>query len=159
MTHELTNDEREEAAQDQTHRLHLQRLGTHPDCRDPDHPGCGHCDDSHCQHCGEELDDDGETCPNAECAANAHKMPEDAEIEFVSIGRVDKGVPNGHDQYLLVVRADDDMTPAQAHQWALERYYDEGGGPGTYFCKGVAAVQVENTTNQCICTIHHRYDV
>lgn len=159
MSHELTNDEREEAVQDQTHRLHLQRLGAHPDCRDPDHPGCGQCDDSHCQHCGEELDDDGETCPNATCEANAHKMPEDAEIFAVHIGRVDKRIPNGHDQYVLLTRDDDDMTPAQASQWLLGQYYEEGNGPGTYFCHGVAAVQAENSTNQCICTIHHRYDV
>jgi hypothetical protein len=155
---ELTHDERDLKAQDRNAHLQSQRLGANPNCADPDHPGCRDCDGSRCSECGADMDDEQEHCTNAECASNSHLMPDDAEITISTIGTVDDGI-DGSDQYILLTRKDDDMTPAQAEHWLLARHYRACRGPGSFYCTEVHAVQAKYLTNVCICTVLNRYDV
>jgi hypothetical protein len=83
---------------------------------------------------------------------------ETMEITITKIGIVDDGI-DGSDEYVLLVRKDDDLTPEQAIEFLLPRYYSECRRPGGYFCTAVRAVQVQYSANRVICTVEHRYDV
>lgn len=85
-------------------------------------------------------------------------MPDTADIKIRPIGQIDNG-SDGRDEYYLLTRLDDDMTPEQAHDWIFPRVYQECMGPGCPYVNTVAVVQAENSTNQVICTVQHRYDV
>lgn len=80
-----------------------------------------------------------------------------ANYQATNIGEV--GLPDGRDQYVLVVNREDDLTPDQARDWLLGQVYRTTDVPGGYFCHEVRAVQAEHSTNKVICTICHRYDV
>ena len=80
------------------------------------------------------------------------------EIKIEKIGKIDKGI-DGSDEYVLLTRLDDDLTPDQAVDWLLPKVYRECSYPGGYFCQTVLAVQAEYSRNTVICTIQHRYDV
>ena len=81
------------------------------------------------------------------------------DIQTTDIGTIQRGI-DGSDQYMLVTRRDDDITPEQAIEWLLPQVYQqtrqEAGG---YFCTTVRAVMAQYSTNVCICTVEHRYDV
>jgi hypothetical protein len=86
------------------------------------------------------------------------KLPDDAEIEIIPIGTIDDGI-DGSDEYVLMIRKDDDMTLEQAHNHLLPLYYRECTRPGGYFCTRVSVVHAEYSQNRVIGTIHHSYDV
>jgi len=71
---------------------------------------------------------------------------------------IDNGI-DGRDEYLILTRLDDDMTPEQAREWLLPQVYKESSMAGSYFCTSVMVVQAQYSTNQVICTVQHRYDV
>lgn len=85
-------------------------------------------------------------------------MPDTAEIKIRPIGVIDNG-SDGRDEYYLLTRLDDDMTPEQAHAWLLPQVYHDTNTPGGYYCHHVMAVQAQYSETQVICTIQHRYDV
>ena len=80
------------------------------------------------------------------------------EIQLAQIGVLDFGI-DGRDQYILLTRKDDDLTPDKARAWLLPQYYHQSNGPGRYYCHTVSATQVEYSTNRVICAVQHRYDV
>ena len=85
-------------------------------------------------------------------------MPTTAEIKFRKIGVIDNGI-DGRDEYLMLTRLDDDMTPEQAHDWLHPQVFRESTQPGSYFCRTVMVVQAQYSTNQVICTVQNRYDI
>jgi len=80
------------------------------------------------------------------------------QIETTNIGIIVDGI-DGSDQYILLTRKDDDLTPEQAVEFLLPQYYSECRRPGGYFCTAVRAVQVQYCANRVICTVEHRYDI
>lgn len=65
----------------------------------------------------------------------------------------------GRDQYVIVSNRAGSLTADQAREWMLGRVYRDTDTPGGYYCKCVAAVQVEDSDSSVICTIQHRYDI
>lgn len=82
---------------------------------------------------------------------------DELNLTVESIGEI--GLPDGRDQYVLVINKDDDLTPEQAQQWLRPKVYRDTNQAGGYYCHTVLAIQAQNTTNKVICTIEHRYDV
>ena len=80
------------------------------------------------------------------------------EIKVTQIGRIEMGI-DGSDQYVLLERKDDDLSPKQAIEWLLPQVYTGSARPGSYFCHTVQAVRAQYRKDACICTIQHRYDV
>ena len=79
------------------------------------------------------------------------------EVQITKIGTIDRGIDGG-DEYVLLNRLDDDLTPEQAVEYLLPPVYRNCMRPGGYFCNMVTAVQAAYRTNEVICTICHRYD-
>jgi heme-degrading monooxygenase HmoA len=79
-------------------------------------------------------------------------------ITTETIGTISHGV-DGSDQYVLLTRWVDDLTPEDAEDWLLPQVYrethQEAGG---YFCRRVTTTQGESA-NKVIAIIHHCYDV
>jgi hypothetical protein len=79
------------------------------------------------------------------------------EITVTKIGNIEQGI-DGTDQYLLLTRKDDSLTPKEARDWLLPQVYretyQEAGG---YFCKRVTVMQ--KTDSQVVAIVHHEYDV
>lgn len=79
------------------------------------------------------------------------------EITVTNIGHIEHGI-DGNDQYLLLTRNDDDLTPEQAREWLLPQVYretyQEAGG---YFCKRVTVMS--RSDSQVVAIVHHEYDV
>lgn len=80
------------------------------------------------------------------------------EIKITKIGKIDNGI-DGSDEYVLLTRLDDELTPDQAVDWLHPKVYRECSHPGGYFCRTVLAVQAAYSHNEVICTIQHRYDI
>lgn len=80
------------------------------------------------------------------------------EIKVAKIGVIDQGI-DGRDEYVLLTRSDDELTPEQAENWLLDRVYRHTDRPGGYFCNTVLATQAPSSTNAVICIVQHRYDV
>ncbi len=78
-------------------------------------------------------------------------------IEITHIGYIDNGI-DGKDQYLLVVDNEDDLTPEQAYDHVMPKYYVESTYPGSYFCTSLRVQQVQYRTNEVIVIVEHRYD-
>lgn len=87
-------------------------------------------------------------------------MNDDNEFDITTetIGTISHGV-DGSDQYVLLTRWVDDLTPEDAEDWLLPQVYrethQEAGG---YFCRRVTTTQGESA-NKVIAIIHHCYDV
>lgn len=79
------------------------------------------------------------------------------EIKIDGIGVINKD--DGRDEYVLLTRLDDDLTPEQATDWLLPRVLHRSQAPGAYYCHTVRAVQAHHSANKVICTVEHRYDV
>lgn len=80
------------------------------------------------------------------------------EIKRTHIGAIEKGI-DGADEYILLERLDDDLTPDQAVEWLHPQVYRDTNQPGGYFCHTVLATQAPHSTNAVICIVQHRYDV
>lgn len=78
------------------------------------------------------------------------------EIRITPIGVIELGI-DGRDQYVLLRRLDDDLTPEQAREWMLPQVYRESMAPGGYFCNSVTILPRHES--ECVAIIHHRYDV
>lgn len=82
------------------------------------------------------------------------------EIVAIPIGSDTANPDSGSDQYLILNRKDGEaLTPKQAKEWLLPRYYSDSSAPGAYFCHDVRAVQAEYSTTHVIVTVQHRYDI
>lgn len=81
-----------------------------------------------------------------------------AEIKLGKIGSIDNGI-DGKDEYVLMTRLDDDLSPENAHRWFLPVVYSECTHPGGYFCTSIQVVQAQYSPNKVIITVLHRYDV
>lgn len=79
------------------------------------------------------------------------------EIKITPIGEINKGV-DGKDQYLLLTRLDDDLSPDFAENWLLPQVYRDTNTPGGYFCHRVTISKLPSD-NEVIAIVHHRYDV
>lgn len=82
-----------------------------------------------------------------------------AELKYETIGTIDLGPGRGSDQYVKLTRPDSDLSADQVEEWLLRQCYRNTETPGCYFCHTVHAVQVKHSSNACICTVQHRYDV
>ena len=80
------------------------------------------------------------------------------EIEIQKIGRLNES-HGSTDEYVLMTRKDDDLTPDQAHDYLLPLVYREGRGAGSYFCHRVTILEKPYSTNEVVAIIHHSYDV
>ena len=85
-------------------------------------------------------------------------LPDEAVILLTSIGLIDEGI-EGRDEYVLLTRKDDDLTPEQAAAYMLPKVYRSSSHPGAYFCTSVRAMQVQFRRNAVVCIIEHRYDI
>jgi hypothetical protein len=99
----------------------------------------------------------------AVCKAAGYQQPAPAaetnpELHITKIGMISHGI-DGSEEFILVERLDDAMTPDQCEEIMLPRYYRACGAPGSYFCTSVMAVQQKYSRSACILTIQHRYDV
>jgi hypothetical protein len=82
-----------------------------------------------------------------------------ATISLSTIGSIFKGV-DGRDEYVLLTRADDDLTPDDALEYLHPLVYREGRGAGSYYCDRVHAVPAPGRMpNQVLCVVEHRFDV
>ena len=82
------------------------------------------------------------------------------DIVHIQIGRDTANPDSGSDQYLILRRRDGEaLTPKQAKEWLLPRYYSDSSAHGAYFCHDVRAVQAEYSTTHVIATVQHRYDI
>ena len=80
------------------------------------------------------------------------------DIKIETIGAISHGV-DGSDQYVLLTRWGDDLTPEDAEDWLLPQVYkDTHQAAGGYFCRRVTTMQGESS-NKVIAIVHHRYDV
>ena len=80
------------------------------------------------------------------------------DIKIETIGAISHGV-NGSDQYVLLTRWGDDLTPEDAEDWLLPQVYrDTHQAAGGYFCHRVTAMHGESA-NKVIAIVHHQYDV
>jgi hypothetical protein len=82
---------------------------------------------------------------------------DEMEMVFQIIGTVD--VEDGRDEYVLMIRKDDELTRQQAHDWLLPRVYRNSNGAGQYYCTKVRVLQEDYLTNRVVCIIEHRYDI
>ena len=103
-------------------------------------------------------DEDGYVVACAKYVATRPVEVKPMEINMTSIGTLEEGI-DGRDEYLLLARKDDDMTPEQAIKWLLPKVYRRSTMPGDYYCTSVKAVQAQHSTCKVICTIEHRYDI
>jgi heme-degrading monooxygenase HmoA len=79
------------------------------------------------------------------------------DIAIETIGAISQD--NGRDEYVLLTRWADDLTPDDAEDWLLPRVYkDTHQEAGGYYCHRVTTTQGESA-NKVIAIIHHRYDV
>ena len=80
------------------------------------------------------------------------------DIKIETIGTISHGV-DGSDQYVLLTRWGDDLTPEDAEDWLLPQVYkDTHQAAGGYFCHRVTTMQGESS-GKVIAIVHHRYDV
>jgi hypothetical protein len=80
------------------------------------------------------------------------------DIKIETIGAISHGV-DGSDQYVLLTRWADDLTPEDAEDWLLPQVYRETHqAAGGYFCHRVTTMQGESS-GKVIAIVHHRYDV
>lgn len=80
------------------------------------------------------------------------------DIKIETIGTISHGV-DGSDQYVLLTRWGDDLTPEDAEDWLLPQVYkDTHQEAGGYFCHRVTTMQGESS-GKVIAIVHHRYDV
>jgi hypothetical protein len=80
------------------------------------------------------------------------------DIKTETIGTISHGV-DGSDQYVLLTRWADDLTPEDAEDWLLPQVYRETHqAAGGYFCRRVTTIQGESS-NKVIAIVHHQYDV
>ena len=80
------------------------------------------------------------------------------DIKIETIGTISHGV-DGSDQYVLLTRWGDDLTPEDAEDWLLPQVYRETHqAAGGYFCHRVTTMQGESS-GKVIAIVHHRYDV
>ena len=80
------------------------------------------------------------------------------DIKIETIGAISHGV-DGSDQYVLLTRWGDDLTPEDAEDWLLPQVYrDTHQAAGGYFCHRVTTMQGESS-GKVIAIVHHRYDV
>lgn len=83
---------------------------------------------------------------------------EPIDVVVTKIGDVDAGV-DGRDEYLLLRNREGDLSPDQAIAFLQPLVFRDANGPGSYFCTTVHASQKQFSSNTCICTVEHRYDV
>lgn len=81
------------------------------------------------------------------------------DIEVTQIGVIQAPAVQATDEYVLLTRRDEDLSPEQAQEWLLQRCYRDTSSPGGYFCHRVQAVQKPNASHEVICIIEHRYDI
>ena len=80
------------------------------------------------------------------------------DIKIETIGTISHGV-DGSDQYVLLTRWGDDLTPEDAEDWLLPQVYkDTHQAAGGYFCHRITTMQGESS-GKVIAIVHHRYDV
>lgn len=80
------------------------------------------------------------------------------DIKIETIGTISHGV-DGSDQYVLLTRWGDDLTPEDAEDWLLPQVYkDTHQEAGGYFCHRITTMQGESS-GKVIAIVHHRYDV
>ena len=80
------------------------------------------------------------------------------DIKIETIGTISHGA-DGSDQYVLLTRWGDDLTPEDAEDWLLPQVYRETHqAAGGYFCHRVTTMQGESS-GKVIAIVHHRYDV
>ena len=80
------------------------------------------------------------------------------DIKIETIGTISHGV-DGSDQYVLLTRWGDDLTPEDAEDWLLPQVYRETHqAAGGYFCHRITTMQGESS-GKVIAIVHHRYDV
>ena len=80
------------------------------------------------------------------------------DIKIETIGTISHGV-DGSDQYVLLTRWGDDLTPEDAEDWLLPQVYrDTHQAAGGYFCHRVTTMQGESS-GKVVAIVHHRYDV
>jgi hypothetical protein len=80
------------------------------------------------------------------------------DIKIETIGTISHGV-DGSDQYVLLTRWGDDLTPEDAEDWLLPQVYRETHqAAGGYFCHRVTTMQGKSS-GKVIAIVHHRYDV
>jgi hypothetical protein len=80
------------------------------------------------------------------------------DIKIETIGAISHGV-DGSDQYVLLTRWGDDLTPEDAEDWLLPQVYkDTHQEAGGYYCHRVTTMQGESS-GKVIAIVHHRYDV
>lgn len=79
-------------------------------------------------------------------------------ITIENIGSLSKGI-DGSDQYLMMTRMDDDLTPDDAYEIMMRLAWRDCHVPGGYFCKTGEVMQAFDGKNKVICVLHHRYDV
>lgn len=101
------------------------------------------------------LRDEGWVMPEPEGQKQEEAKP---EFEIQTIGSVHLGV-DGRDEYVLLKCKTDDVTPEIAREYFASRVFRESSHPGGYFCNTVRTQMKENSSNECICIIEHRYDV
>ena len=80
------------------------------------------------------------------------------EIRVTRIGVIDQGI-EGRDEYVLLTRLDDDMTPEFAEDWLLPQVFRESIVAGGYYCTSVTTMPRPYRDNEIVAIIHHRYDV
>ena len=86
-----------------------------------------------------------------------NEFDDEFDITTETIGSIDRD--DGNDEYVLLTRLVDDLTPDDAREWLLPQVYcqtyQEAGG---YFCRNVTTTQA-GSANKVIAIIHHRYDI
>lgn len=89
---------------------------------------------------------------------NDFATPALEDILMTRIGEFDTGI-DGRDEYFLLRCKTGDLTPRQAQNFLLPRFYRNCTRPGGYYCTAVNTVQVQYSTSEVICTVQHRYDI
>lgn len=82
---------------------------------------------------------------------------QDHGITIETIGNVK--VEGGLDEYVLLKRKNDILTPELARRWLLLRVYREGNGAGEYLCHNVSVMTRDERENERVCVIEHRHDI
>ena len=94
----------------------------------------------------------------SESESSEIRNSDEFDITSETIGSISHGI-NGSDQYVLLTRWNDDLTPDDAYEWLLPQVYrDTHQEAGGYFCHRVTTMQGESF-NKVVAIIHHCYDV
>lgn len=93
-------------------------------------------------------------------AQNEATTPDDelSPIEVCLIGSDDNGI-DGKDDYILLKRKGDVLTPEQAKHWLEQRYYKQSSRPGGHFCTDFRVMQIQYSESEVVGIVCHRWDV